>query len=94
MMLSSKDYAYMTDALLAIADTYCQGRVVMTHEGGYSAAYVPYCGLAVLERISGHDTGVEDPFLGFIQNYGGQKLLPHQQAAINEVAENHKQTEP
>jgi hypothetical protein len=62
----------------------------MTHEGGYSAAYVPYCGLAVLECMSGHDTGVEDPFLGFIDNYGGQELLPHQQAAINDVAEHHK----
>jgi acetoin utilization deacetylase AcuC-like enzyme len=92
MMLSSKDYAYMTDALLAIADIYSEGRVVMTHEGGYSAAYVPYCGLAVLECMSGHDTGVEDPFLGFIDNYGGQELLPHQQAAINDVAEHHKKT--
>ena len=64
----------------------------MTHEGGYSAAYVPYCGLAVLERMSGHDTEVDDQFLGFINNYGGQKLLPHQQAAIDEVAEHHKKT--
>lgn len=90
MMLSSQDYAYMTDALLEIADTHSQGRLLMTHEGGYSAAYVPYCGLAVLERMSGHDTGVGDPFLGFIENYGGQKLLPHQQAIIDDVAARHQ----
>lgn len=92
MMLSSQDYAYMTDALMAIADTHCQGRILMTHEGGYSAAYVPYCGLAVLERMSGHDTGVTDPFLHFIENYGGQSLLPHQQAVIDEVAAHHQKT--
>lgn len=86
MMLSSQDYAYMTDALLAIADTYCQGRMFMTHKGGYSVAYVSYCNLAVLERMSGHDTGVADPFLDFIENYGRQKLLPHQQAVIDEIA--------
>ena len=91
-MLSSQDYAYMTDELMAIADTHCQGRILMTHEGGYSAAYVPYCGLAVLERMSGHDTGVADPFLDFIDNYGGQNLLPHQQAVIDEVAAHHLKT--
>jgi len=92
MMLSSRDYAYMTDALMVIADALCQGRMLLTHEGGYSAAYVPYCGLAVLERMTGHDTGVVDPFLGFIENYGGQKLLPHQQAVIDEVAAHHPKT--
>ena len=90
MMLSSKDYAYMTDALLAIADIYCQGRLLMTHEGGYSAAYVPYCGLAVLESMSGHNTGVTDPFLEFIENYGGQSLMPHQQNAIDQIADHHR----
>lgn len=92
MMLSSEDYAYMTDALLAVADTHSKGRIVMTHEGGYSAAYVPYCGLAVLERMAGHDTGVADPFLNFIENYGGQNLLPHQQAAIDDAVEHHRKT--
>lgn len=86
MMLSSQDYAYMTNSLLGIADEFCAGRLLMTHEGGYSAAYVPYCGLAVLEAMSGHATGVDDPFLGFIENYGGQALQPHQQMAIDRVA--------
>lgn len=90
MMLSSVDYAYMTDALLAIADQHCQGRIVMTHEGGYSAAYVPYCGLAVLERMSGHDTGVDDPYDAFIKNYGGQKLFAHQQTLIDQIAALHQ----
>ncbi len=86
MMLSSEDYRYMTNGLLELAQKHCQGRMIMTHEGGYSAAYVPYCGLAVLESMSGQDTGIADPFLGYIEGYGGQALLPHQQAAIDQVA--------
>jgi len=91
MMLAAEDYAYMTEKLMKIADKHSQGRLLMTHEGGYSAAYVPYCGLAVLEIMSGHDTGVEDPFMEFISNYGGQALLPHHQQAIDDVKEHHKE---
>lgn len=86
MMLSSDDYRYITDGIVALAETHCDGRLVMTHEGGYSEAYVPYCGLAVLEAMSGVDTGIEDPFISHIVEYGGQTLQPHQQAAIDEVA--------
>jgi hypothetical protein len=32
----------------------------MIHEGGYAAAYVPFCGLAILEQLSGQRT-IEDP---------------------------------
>ena len=67
---------------MALAAELCGGRVLMLHEGGYSAPYVPYCGLAVLEALSGTDTGVSDPWLGDIVHYGGQSLQPHQAAAI------------
>ena len=83
MMLASSDYAYMMRGIQHVADQHCKGRIVATHEGGYSAAYVPYCGLAVLEALSGHMTGIEDPFLNQISNYGGQQLAPHQDDAIN-----------
>ena len=55
---------------------------MMTHEGGYSASYVPYCGLAVLEQLSGIRTGVEDPFQPVLGDYGQQDLQPHQSTAI------------
>jgi len=38
---------------------------VVVHEGGYSEACVPFCGLAVVEELSGHRTEVEDPFSDF-----------------------------
>ena len=85
MMLASSDYAYMMRGLRAVADRHSDGRIVATHEGGYSAAYVPYCGLAVLEVLSGHSTGIADPFLAQISNYGGQQLAAHQRGAIDAV---------
>ncbi len=88
MMLSSEDFRYMAKSILAVADEHCEGRLVMTHEGGYSAAYVPYCGLAVLETISDHHTGIEDPFIKYIVNYGQQALQPHQQFAIDKAIKN------
>ena len=54
----------------------------MIHEGGYAPAYTPFCGLAVLEELSGISTGVEDPFLPIFAGYGYQELQPHQEAVI------------
>ena len=44
--------------LMEAADRLCGGRLVLLHEGGYSTLAVPYCGLAVLEALTGHSTGV------------------------------------
>lgn len=51
---------------------------------GYSSKnhYVPYCGLAVLEELSGHTTGVQDPFIADVGSPQHQACLPHQLAAI------------
>ncbi len=86
MMVTSDCYARMTALLMAAADQLCHGRIVMTHEGGYSAHYVPYCGLAVLETLSGVKTGVVDPFLTQFQAFGQQALQPHQKAAVDAAA--------
>ena len=81
-MLSSEDYRWMTRQLLKSADKHCEGRVVATHEGGYSATYVPYCGLAVLEELSGASESFEDPFKEIIASYGGQSISNDQLEAI------------
>lgn len=47
----------------------CAGRLVMSHEGGYSAVYVPFCGVAVLEAMSDIKTEVEDPFAAFWRTF-------------------------
>jgi acetoin utilization deacetylase AcuC-like enzyme len=62
MTVTSAGFAAMGQLLAELADRVCAGRLVMSHEGGYSSVYVPYCGLAVLEAMSGLSTGVIDPF--------------------------------
>ena len=54
----------------------------MCHEGGYDAAYVPFCGLAILEGLSGIRTDCVDPFLGILQRGPGEVLQPHQDTAV------------
>jgi acetoin utilization deacetylase AcuC-like enzyme len=85
-MVSSEGFRAMTRMILQAADILCSGRLVMTHEGGYSAAYVPYCGLAVLEELSGMRTHIADPWTLMIAGWGGQDLQPHQAAAIDKAA--------
>ena len=53
MDLSAEDFRALTAALMEVAAEVCDGRLVMSHEGGYSSFYVPYCGLAVIEQMSG-----------------------------------------
>ncbi len=86
MMVTSDGYRQITAMVMQAADALCGGRIMMTHEGGYSANYVPYCGLAVLEQLTGVRSGVADPFLEHFTTYGQQALQPHQSAAIDAAA--------
>lgn len=86
MMVSAEGFRQMTSLLMEAADRLCGGRLLMSHEGGYSAMYVPYCGLAVLEEMSGHRTAVNDPWGPHIAAWGQQALQPHQSAAIDAAA--------
>ena len=62
MQANSETFREMTRVVMTIANEVCGGRVVAVHEGGYAEAVVPFCGLAVLEQMSGHRTDVTDPF--------------------------------
>ena len=66
MLAHSDTYRALTARLMQAADSLCAGRLVMVHEGGYSEAYVPFCGQAILETLSGRRTQVIDPFLDFL----------------------------
>ena len=85
MMAYSGTFREMTRMLLEAADQLCEGRLVLTHEGGYSPLYVPFCGIAVLEQLSGRRSGVVDPFEDNAATAGGQDLQPHQSARIAEA---------
>ncbi len=58
MTLTPGCFARLTRMLMEAADHLCDGRLALIHEGGYSTVAVPYCGLAILEELTGHRTGV------------------------------------
>ncbi|MGB0499131.1 MAG: class II histone deacetylase, partial [Rubricella sp.] len=57
----SHTFAEMTGKLMDAAAELCGGRIAMAHEGGYSEVHVPFCGHAVLQRMSGSAIHAEDP---------------------------------
>lgn len=89
MLLRACDFGELARRLVAAADELCSGRIVFSHEGGYSEVYVPFCGVAVLEAMTGAASGVTDPFQADV---GGSaavlELQPHQRAAVDRAAEN------
>ena len=87
MMLHSECYRGLTRMLLDAAADLCAGRLVLAHEGGYSEAYVPFCGLAIVEELSGVRTELTDPFLDLIKSRAYQELQPQQEAVIERARE-------
>jgi acetoin utilization deacetylase AcuC-like enzyme len=82
-LLSSEDFRRMARSVRELADELCGGRLVLSHEGGYHTGVVPFCGLAVLEELSGERTEVQDPFVPLLANSPWQSLQPHQRAAVD-----------
>lgn len=62
MLATAQTFADMTRRVMDLADDICGGKLMMTHEGGYSETYVPFCGHAVLEVMSGSAIHAPDPF--------------------------------
>ncbi len=85
MLLSASAFGEMTGRLLDAAARLCDGRLIAAHEGGYSAGHVPFCGLAVIEKLSGLSAGIEDPF-AYLDQVTGQELQPHQRDAVEASA--------
>ena len=90
MLVTSSGYRQLTELLLNVADEVCAGKLMMTHEGGYSPIYVPYCGLAVLETMSGIKTDVPDPFGEGYYRLPDQALNTAQRERIGQAANIHK----
>ena len=63
----SGTFADLTKLIMKAADDLCGGRLVLVHEGGYAEAVVPFCGVAVMEQLSGISTEVEDPFRALLE---------------------------
>jgi acetoin utilization deacetylase AcuC-like enzyme len=84
-MMTSKGFQSLTQKLKKLAEEVCEGKILMTHEGGYSAATVPFFAHAVIETLAGEDLGIKDPFQAIIGNLGQQELQPHQDNLIKEA---------
>jgi acetoin utilization deacetylase AcuC-like enzyme len=82
MMAYSETYRLMTRHLMAAAEALCGGRLVLSHEGGYAPVYVPFCGLAVMEELTGVQSNAGDPMAHYAATAGYQDLQPHQDAVI------------
>ncbi len=81
-MMTSEGYSRLTQILMMAADELCAGKLIMFHEGGYNASTVPYHGLAVIETLSGLNSGMDDPFHAIHTGLAGQDLQPHQDEVI------------
>lgn len=66
MLATSQTYRELTAIMLQAADRLCGGRLAIVHEGGYAEAYVPFCGHAIVETLSGTSTRVKDPVLDML----------------------------
>jgi acetoin utilization deacetylase AcuC-like enzyme len=61
MLASADTFRQMTRMVMQAADTLCDGKLILVHEGGYSEVYVPFCGHAVIEELSGSSIHAPDP---------------------------------
>jgi acetoin utilization deacetylase AcuC-like enzyme len=85
-LLHSDSFRAMTSRMVAVADELCQGRLAVIHEGGYAEAYVPFCGLAILEALAGQRSAVIDPELEFfIAQQPDSRMVAFQRTLIAEM---------
>lgn len=82
MTVTSRGFKAMAERLVSVAEEVCGGRIVFSHEGGYSPVHVPFCGVAVLEALSGRETGVEDPFGESFNDSPAHALKPWQDEVV------------
>jgi acetoin utilization deacetylase AcuC-like enzyme len=88
MFVTGAGYRRMATLLCELADELCDGRLVALQEGGYSAFYVPFCTLAVLEGITGTRTSIPDPQEGDDELAQAERdVRPDQERAIEAVLE-------
>lgn len=61
MLAMADTFRDMTQKIKDLARRLCDGKLVLCHEGGYSEVYVPFCGHATLEALSGSAITAPDP---------------------------------
>ena len=86
MLATSETFRAMTEAVMEAADDMCDGRLVQVHEGGYSEVYVPFCGHAVLQEMSGSDIAAPDPYAEtFSQRQPSERLSRMHESFVTDL---------
>ncbi|MEL7042540.1 MAG: class II histone deacetylase [Pseudomonadota bacterium] len=87
-LLVSESFRLMTRMVMTAADQLCSGRLAMVHEGGYSEAYVPFCGQAICEELSGSGVLVVDPQIDhYLAKQPGARSLQFQRQWVDDLAD-------
>jgi acetoin utilization deacetylase AcuC-like enzyme len=90
MLATAETFRTMTAMVMAAAGDLCGGRLVLVHEGGYSEVYVPFCGHAVLEELSGSAIRAPDPLADvFAARQPGPAFDALASRLIGEIADAH-----
>jgi acetoin utilization deacetylase AcuC-like enzyme len=82
MTLGPEDFRWMTAAVMKAAADLCQGRLVLSHEGGYHAPSAPFLALPIFEQLSGQSSGVANPVALRMSGLPPSILHAHEEAAI------------
>jgi acetoin utilization deacetylase AcuC-like enzyme len=53
MSVTTEGFRGLAGRAMALADELCDGRLVVALEGGYSLEQLPFCNLAIAERLAG-----------------------------------------
>jgi acetoin utilization deacetylase AcuC-like enzyme len=87
MLAHAGTFRAMTEQVMAVADRHCKGRLALVHEGGYAEAIVPFCGVAIMETLSGEASGVEDPTAAMFEAWQpNARQVALQRELIDEMA--------
>ena len=87
MLAHSGTFKELTQQTMTLADRFCQGRLVLVHEGGYAESCVPFCGHAIMEALSGEGSDVEDPTLEMFEAWQpNERVRALQRQLIDEMA--------
>ena len=89
MMLNAESYRQLTRQVMDVADELCNGRLVLSHEGGYDATLAPFCALAIFEELSGVKSSIPEDGNPFsrpgMEPNKYQQLMPHQSDCIKDA---------
>jgi acetoin utilization deacetylase AcuC-like enzyme len=87
MLVSADGFRQMTRRIKDLAAELCADKLVMVHEGGYSEAYVPFCGHAVIAELTGSAIDAGDPLLAAVTaRQPNQRVQSFHQEILNEYA--------